>query len=126
MASDKHAAVTACLVAELENGVAPWARPWSTAGTSDLPHNAATARPYHGANVLALWMEQAMAGYPTAEWMMFQQARERGACICKGKHGTGIFYVYRVATHVDRCERRRGNAANPISPRLHVFNVALA
>lgn len=123
MARD-HTAVTARLVAELESGVAPWVRPWSTVGTSDLPHNAATARVYHGANVLALWMAQAASGYPTAEWLTFQQARERNAWVRKGEHGTAIFYVNRVARTATDANGDEVTRHIPFLRAFTVFNVA--
>jgi len=47
--------VTAKIVAELEQGTAPWVKPWKGSGIADLPYNAATGRRYNGVNVLLLW-----------------------------------------------------------------------
>src|ERR1700686_509546 len=91
--AEKHAALTASIVAELERGVAPWVRPWTTTGLSDLPTNIVSERHYHGGNVLSLWVAQTALGYPTAEWVTFKQARDLGGTVRKGEHGAPIFFV---------------------------------
>lgn len=49
-------AVIARIIAQLEEGVFPWVRPWSTAlAAPGLPRNAVTGRAYSGINVLILW-----------------------------------------------------------------------
>ena len=46
-----HAEITAAIVAELEQGVAPWVKPWKSGpGGKCLPCNAATNRAYRGVN----------------------------------------------------------------------------
>jgi antirestriction protein ArdC len=67
--ADKCAAVTAQIIDQLDAAIAPWVRPWTTTGISDMPTNFATRRTYRGANVLNLWMAQTALGYETAEWM---------------------------------------------------------
>nr|WP_210242712.1 ArdC family protein [Bradyrhizobium ivorense] len=57
--------ITAKIIAELEAGIFPWARPWSASGASEpfaLPRNAATGKSYSGrrgrgswANTIASW-----------------------------------------------------------------------
>ena len=122
--SDKHAAVTAEIIRQLENGTAPWVRPWSTSGVSDMPTNAHSKRPYHGANVIQLWMNQTAFGYPTAEWVSFKQALEFGGSVRKGEHGVPIFFV----SSIEREEKnRQGEDVTRRIPFLKaytVFNVA--
>ena len=81
------------IVAQLEQGTAPWVRPWSTSGISDMPHNIVSRRPYHGVNVLQLWGQQAAMGYATAEWCTFLQAKELGAGVRKGEKGTPVWFI---------------------------------
>jgi hypothetical protein len=40
--SNVHEMVTARIIAELEQGTAPWAKPWKGSGVADLPYNALT------------------------------------------------------------------------------------
>jgi len=116
----KHAALTAAIIADLERGVAPWVRPWTTTGLSDLPSNIVSKRPYHGANVLALWMRQTALAYPTAEWVTFKQARDLGGCVRKGEHGSPIFFVSAFEREGDNGETKR----IPFLKSYTVFNVA--
>lgn len=115
----KHAALVGTLVEKLEAGVAPWVRPWTTTGISDLPTNAATKQHYNGTNIIGLWIAQTAVGYPTAEWMTFKQARGLGACVRKGEKGTPIFYVSKFVKEQDGEER-----AIPFLKAYTVFNVA--
>lgn len=55
-ARDLYAETTARIGAALEQGVAPWVKPWST-GIDTLPMNGGTRRPYRGVNVLLLELE---------------------------------------------------------------------
>lgn len=116
----KHAALTASLVAQLEQGVAPWVRPWTTTGLSDLPTNVVSEKHYHGANILALWVAQTAIGYPTAEWVTFKQARDLGGSVCKGEHGSPIFFVSAFEREDDQGNVKRV----PFLKSYTVFNVA--
>ena len=54
-----HDAVTARIIAELEQGRFPWVQPWaSSSGETPLglPQNASTGRTYSGINILLLWV----------------------------------------------------------------------
>lgn len=77
------------IATQLEAGVAPWVRPWAVSGISNMPHNLATKRPYHGFNVVELWSQ----AYPTAEWCTFVQARELGGMVRKGEKGTPVWFM---------------------------------
>lgn len=94
--------LVAGIIAQLECGIAPWIRPWSTSGISDMPHNLTTQRAYNGVNVLQLWIAQTASGYATAEWCTFQQAKSLGATVRKGEHGTPVWFIApRVASKTD-------------------------
>jgi len=85
--------LVADIITQLEGGTAPWVRPWSVSGTSDMPHNLATHRAYNGANVIQLWMTQTALAHPTAEWCTFQQTKALGASVRKGEHGTPVWFI---------------------------------
>lgn len=55
---DKCAAVTARIIEHLDTGVAPWMRPCTAIGSSDVPINVVTWRIHRGANAINLWMAQ--------------------------------------------------------------------
>lgn len=92
---DLYQEVTDRIIAALENGHAPWVKPWSgdTAATlSGMPVNAITSRPYHGVNVPLLWTEERVRGFATGRWLTFRQARDAGAHVRKGEKGTLVVF----------------------------------
>lgn len=92
---DIYSRVTDRIVADLERGVRPWMKPWNAehaAGriTRPLRHN---GQPYHGINVLVLWMEAESKGYAAPIWLTFRQSKELGAFVRKGEHGSPVVYA---------------------------------
>ena len=76
------------IVADLEQGIRPWHRPWSAehaAGriTRPLRHNGI---PYKGINVVMLWSASVVKGYACQLWLTFKQALELGGNVKKGEH----------------------------------------
>ncbi len=115
--------LVADVVAQLERGTAPWVRPWSTSGTSDMPHNLDTQRAYHGVNVIQLWMTQTACGYPTAEWCTFNQAKALGATVRKGEHGTAVWFIKpRVTADRDEDGAERTTFRGVTFKQFTVFN----
>jgi len=75
---DIYAHITDKIVAELENGVRPWMKPWNAehaAGriTRPLRHNGI---PYNGINILMLWTAALDYGYSAPYWLTYKQAKE--------------------------------------------------
>jgi antirestriction protein ArdC len=93
--TDIYAQVTDRIVAELENGVRPWLRPWNAehaAGRISRPlrHNGV---PYNGINILMLWASAEEAGFNCPYWLTFKQAKELGGFVKKGEHGAPVVYA---------------------------------
>ena len=123
MKRDLYAEVSTRIVAELEAGAAPWAKPWSATAGMNTPCNAATNRPYSGCNVLLLWMAQT-AGYRTPRFLIFKQALELGGNVSRGEHGTKVYFVKQL--NVPDKEGSDGNSAARLVPMMReytVFNV---
>lgn len=94
---DVYTRVTSKIVAQLEQGVRPWTKPWSvenTAGriTRPLRHN---GLPYRGINVLMLWGEAMEQGFTSPYWLTFKQSLEMKAHVRKGQHGSTVVYADR-------------------------------
>ena len=92
---DVYTRVTNQIVAQLEQGVRPWIKPWSADHTADritrpLRHN---GQPYNGINVLMLWSASVAQGYTAPTWMTFRQARELDAHVRKGEKGALVVYA---------------------------------
>ena len=88
--NDIYTEVTNRIITSLEADTPPWVCPWRD-GTA-LPSNLATGKPYRGINVLMLYIEEQLRGYPDSRWLTFKQANELGTRIRKGEHGTQIVF----------------------------------
>lgn len=62
-ARDIHAEVTDRTLAQLEQGVRPWAKPWSTSGLGPVRPRRVTGERYRGINPFILWDAADRAGY---------------------------------------------------------------
>jgi antirestriction protein ArdC len=91
---DLYAETTARIIAALEQGAAPWVKPWFT-GIDTLPMNASSRRLYRGINALLLGIEASTHGYPLNRWLTYRQALELGGQVRKGEHGT-IVVLWRL------------------------------
>ena len=92
---DVYSRVTDRIIADLEQGVRPWMKPWNAehaAGriTRPLRHN---GQPYNGINVLMLWSAAMDRGYSAPIWMTYKQAAEMGAHVRKGEKGELVVYA---------------------------------
>lgn len=86
---DVYGRITNKIIADLEQGVRPWMKPWSAehaAGriTRPLRHNGI---PYKGINVIMLWSASVTKGYACPLWLTFKQAIELGGHVKKGESG---------------------------------------
>ncbi|KWN79242.1 hypothetical protein WM24_27370 [Burkholderia ubonensis] len=79
----------------VEQGTAPWQKPWSPDAASSslaLPHNAATGRAYRGGNAVWLMMKGQALGSADPRWCTYRQAQEAGWQVRKGSKGTSVEY----------------------------------
>ena len=73
----------------IENGNAPWQKPWKEGLLLELPKNLTTDQNYKGVNLINL----AMSGYNDPRWMTFNQAKDMDCFVKKGqKASKGFFY----------------------------------
>ena len=95
MKADVYTRITDKIVADLEQGVRPWFKPWNAehaAGriTRPLRFNGTA---YNGINVLMLWASAVERGFAAPIWMTFRQAKELGAHVRKGEKGSLVVYA---------------------------------
>jgi antirestriction protein ArdC len=109
--------ITERIIAQLESGVAPWRKPW----TSKAPANLVSQKEYRGLNVLSL----ASQGYPSRFWLTFNQANKLGGKIQKGQKGSLVVY-WNVGE--EREVRKPDGSSKKQTPFLlrysNVFNLA--
>ncbi len=122
---DIYTRVTTRIIAELEQGVRPWMKPWSVehaAGriTRPLRHNGI---PYRGVNVLLLWGEAMAKGYAAPLWMTYKQSQELGAQVRKGEHGSLVVFADRFTKTETNDQGEAVEHAIPFMKGYTVFNV---
>jgi antirestriction protein ArdC len=82
--SSVYQIVTEQIIKQLESGVAPWHRPWTT----QIPQNVVSKREYRGINVFLL----ASRGYGSPYWLTYKQATEQGGNVRRGEHGSKVVF----------------------------------
>jgi antirestriction protein ArdC len=96
--SDVYTRVTNAIIADLENGVRPWLKPWNAehaAGRITRPLRAG-GQPYKGINVLMLWTSAMSQNFAAPIWMTFKQAKELKANVRKDSKGSLVVYADRI------------------------------
>jgi antirestriction protein ArdC len=93
--------VTQQIITALEQGRAPWVRPWKQLRGkhnrgNPMPHNAVTGNEYTGINFMLLGLKQDALGYESAGWLTFAQAIKVGGNVKKGEKGTRVIKVGQV------------------------------
>ncbi|HUF73752.1 MAG TPA: zincin-like metallopeptidase domain-containing protein [Gammaproteobacteria bacterium] len=119
--------VTDKLVAALESGVNPWRRPWRSLGVagrgSVMPHNASTGKAYRGVNVMLCGLAQQAAGYTSAGWLTFKQARDLGGNVRKGEKGTLVVFWKFLERRTEGTDGTETKSRFPMLRHYTVFNV---
>lgn len=83
------------IVQLVEQGTAPFQKPWRADAAGDvlaMPRNATTGRRYRGGNAVLLLMRAQALGSSDPRWCTYKQAQERGWQVRKGSRGTGVEY----------------------------------
>ena len=123
--SDIYTRITDRIVADLEQGVRPWMKPWSVANTDGritrpLRHN---GLPYSGMNVLLLWSEGVARGFSSPMWMTFKQALELGAAVRKGETGSTVVFASRFTKSESDGHGNEVDREIPFLKAYSVFNI---
>jgi antirestriction protein ArdC len=92
---DYRTDLTNQIIALIEQGAAPWQKPWNPAQAAsalELPHNAVSGRFYHGGNAMWLMARSSLEGFDDPRWCTFKQASDKGWKIKKGSKATTVEY----------------------------------
>ena len=123
--SDVYTGITNRIIADLEQGVRTWVKPWNAENTvgrisRPLRHN---GMPYSGINILMLWADAVVKGFTAPIWMTFKQANELDAHVRKGEKGSLVVYANSIT------RTQEGDDCEEIEREIHymkgyiVFNV---
>ncbi|MDE0367088.1 MAG: zincin-like metallopeptidase domain-containing protein [Gammaproteobacteria bacterium] len=114
--------IAAGIVAQMEDGVLPWHRPWAVNPNArvskPLRQNAV---PYQGINVLILWGAAIDAGHASPFWMTYRQAQSIGAQVRRGERATHIVFA-KTAKKRERDETS-GEEVEAVIPVRRVYAV---
>ena len=103
---DHRQEVTDSIIKMLEDGVAPWQKPWESAG---MPFNPTTDKGYRGGNAVHLMATGLSRGYEDPRWMTYKQAAENGWQVRMGEKGTHIeFWEVKAKREEKSAEPVRG------------------
>ena len=89
--------VTNSIIGQLENGAAPWIKPWS-ATLKETDRNMVSQKAYRGVNRLILGCSGMANAFSMPVWASFKQWQSLGAMVKKGSKGTKIVFYSPVNT----------------------------
>ncbi len=81
---DVNSIITEKILAQLEAGVAPWRKPWSSKPAANL----ISQRPYRGINQFLL----GAAGYSSQFWLTYAQAAKLGGNVRRGEKSSMVVF----------------------------------
>jgi antirestriction protein ArdC len=125
LTKDVYTRVTERIIADLEQGIRTWMKPWAAehaAGKINRPlrHN---GTPYRGMNILLLWGEAVAKGYAAPIWMTFKQALELDAHVRKGEKGSLVVFANTVTKTETNDKGEDVEREIPFMKGYSVFNV---
>ena len=88
---DYHTAFASKIKEQIEQGVAPWQKPWKP-GEQRLPKNIQSDKPYRGGNSVYLSVTQTAKGYSDNRWATYKQIKDMGGQVRKGEKATHVLF----------------------------------
>ena len=117
---DHRQEVTDSIVRMLEQGVAPWQKPWQATA---MPFNPTTERPYRGGNAVHLMATELARGYDDPRWMTYKQAAQQGWQVRHGERGTHIeFWEVKPGVAPGTEEQEQANVSENKSGRTRLVH----
>lgn len=122
--SDIYTKITEQIIADLEQGVKSWTKPWNSGGAGGLclplRHN---DEHYQGINILSLWSSADKQGFTAPHWMTFKQAMELGGHVRKGEKGSPVVYANSLSRTEEDNNGEEVEVNIPYMKSYIVFNV---
>jgi antirestriction protein ArdC len=95
--------ITDRILADLENGVAPWAKPWKVdakgakvRANTGFPMNFTTGKQYRGVNIWLLLGAAQQANWSRNAWATFKQIEAMGGTVRKGSKSERVFFNSKI------------------------------
>lgn len=119
---DVYDTVTTKILTALENGTAPWQKPWDS--VLGAPKSLSSGKHYRGVNAFLLGLEQAEKGYRSAYWLTFNQMAKLGGNL-KGEKGTqkGTLVTFWKMLRVEDDANPGKKKTIPMLKHFYVFNL---
>jgi len=118
-----YGAITAKIVRGMEEAKGTYEMPWHTGEVPfAIPTNAVTDNPYHGVNILSLWLDATARKYRSGYWASYKQWQSLGAQVRKGEHGSIIVFYKRIEQ--TELEIAAGELPRSVGRAYWVFNAA--
>lgn len=95
MSQTIYTEITQSIIEQLEQGAAPWIKPWKADSSADK--NLVSQKPYQGINRLLLGMSSMVRGFSIPVWASYKQWEAIGANVKKGEKGTKIVFYSPVS-----------------------------
>ena len=105
--------ITGRVLGMLDEGVAPWRKPWVTAAPQSI-----RSRSYRGINALLL----GLASHGDPRWLTYREAERRGGHVRKGESGTVVVFWRWIKDARDGGDDEDA-PGRPIARSFHLFNV---
>lgn len=120
---DVRQEVTDRIIEALDEGHAPWMKPWDEAQGAFHAHNPVSGTHYHGVNQLLLSADERNDTDP--RWCTYKQAQQQGWQVRRGEHGTRIVRVVAVEREREVVNQQSGERETEVEQRpvLKVFTV---
>jgi len=118
--ADVYQIITDRIVAQLENGVVPWHKPWK-AGEHGWPKNLVSKKDYRGINVFML----SCSDFTLPYWVSFKQAKQLGGNVRKGEKSTVVVFWKWFDRKAEESEPSDTKGQRvPVLRYYNVFNVS--
>lgn len=108
--------ITDRILADLEAGVASWAKPWKVDAkgnkvpvSSGFPMNFSSRKAYRGINVWLLMSAAAEHGFGSNAWATFKQIAAMGGTVKKGSKSERVFFMSKLEKEPTGAEGERVN-----------------
>ncbi|BCR03073.1 hypothetical protein DESUT3_01420 [Desulfuromonas versatilis] len=117
-------AIVAGFVEQLENGTAPWIKPYAGDGALQLPKNRLTRRPYKGLNVLILWDAMLKNGWSEPYFLTYKQCQMMEGHVKSGSKGVTVIFWGPKERDEDQVDEETGEIKQTFIRKCYtVFNI---